>query len=138
MTSHKELSATSNRLTVHRCLMARIAAACCILFLSCVKAPLPVSQPHENKLIDGTYKGAYRSWPNKATVEVTIQNGTIADVRLLSHWASWIGRKAEEVIPLRIVEKQSTNVDAVSGATNSSRVIMNAAQNALEKSYENR
>jgi uncharacterized protein with FMN-binding domain len=31
------------------------------------------------------------------------------------------------------MEAQSTKVDAVSGATNSSRVIMNAVQAALEK-----
>ncbi len=117
---------------------AGIAALCCILVSSCVKAPLPAAQPGQKQLVDGTYEGAYSSWPNKAVVEVTIRNGSIADVRLISHWASWIGKKAETIIPLRIVEKQSTNVDAVSGATNSSRVIMNAAQNALEKAYGNR
>ena len=45
------------------------------------------------------------------------------------------GIKAEPIIPERIIENQSTNVDAVSGATNSSYVIMNAVQKAVEKAY---
>ena len=45
------------------------------------------------------------------------------------------GKKAELIIPGRIIEKQSTDVDAVSGATNSSHVIMNAVQKAIEKAY---
>lgn len=112
-----------------------VVAACCFFLFSCVKAPLPASQSSQKKLIDGTYEGIYSNWPNKAAVSVSIQNGAIANVRVISHRASWIGKKAESIIPLRIVEKQSTNVDAVTGATNSSRVIMNAAQNALEKAY---
>jgi len=51
-------------------------------------------------------------------------------------FASWIGYRANSVIPARIVEKQSTDVDALSGATNSSHVIMNAVQRAVEKSYK--
>ena len=112
-------------------------AACCVCLFSCVKAPLPGGHSGQKKPVDGVYEGTYSSWPNKASVSVSIKNGAIADVRIISHRASWIGKKAEPVIPKRIVEKQSTNVDAVSGATNSSRVIMNAAQNALEKAYGN-
>ncbi len=39
-------------------------------------------------------------------------------------------------IPGMIVEAQRADVDAVSGATNSSRVIMNAVQNALDVSMD--
>ncbi|GAK56987.1 hypothetical protein U27_03951 [Candidatus Vecturithrix granuli] len=45
--------------------------------------------------------------------------------------------KTEPIIPQRIIENQSTAVDSVTGATNSSTVIMNAVQNALEKAYGN-
>jgi uncharacterized protein with FMN-binding domain len=44
-----------------------------------------------------------------------------------------LGGPAEEIIPARIIEKQSTNVDAVSGATMSSDAIMNAVQLAIER-----
>ncbi|HUI46956.1 MAG TPA: FMN-binding protein [Nitrospirota bacterium] len=103
--------------------------------VGCRPAPILGEPVRRGKAENGTYEGTFRSWPNRAVVNVTIVNGLITDVRIVSHWASSIGRKAEQIIPRRIIEKQSTNVDAVSGATNSSRVIMNAAQNAIEKSY---
>jgi uncharacterized protein with FMN-binding domain len=83
-------------------------------------------------LPDGVYEGEARSFPNKAKVRVTVQHGRIHDVFVLSHFASGIGHRADDVIPQRIVEEQSTAVDAVTGATNSSRVIMNAVEVALK------
>jgi uncharacterized protein with FMN-binding domain len=67
---------------------------------------------------------------------VTIHSGRIIDAELISHFSSWKGRKAEEIILKRIIKHQSTRVDAVTGATNSSRVIMNAVQRAVEKAYK--
>lgn len=87
------------------------------------------------RLEDGTYKGSASFGPNKVRVSVTILDQRIVQVDILEHDA-WKGHKADETIPKRIVEKQSTRVDAVTGATNSSNVIMNAAQNAIEKSYD--
>lgn len=43
------------------------------------------------------------------------------------------GDKANEVIPQRIVNEHSTDVDEASGATNSCRVLMNSVQEALDK-----
>jgi uncharacterized protein with FMN-binding domain len=79
------------------------------------------------ELEDGVYEGEARSFPNKAKVRVTVKRG-----RILSHIASGIGHRADDVIPGRIVAEQSTAVDAVTGATNSSRVIMNAVEAALQ------
>lgn len=88
------------------------------------------------KLKDGTYQGSYRGGPNKASVQVTIQEGNIVDIEILEHQA-WRGGIAEATIIERIIAGQSTKVDAVSGATNSSRVIMNAVQKAIDKAYSN-
>ena len=107
-----------------------------IVFTYCTKAPLIGGPSTAERLEDGVYEGSYSSWPNRAQVKVTVREGTIVDIVLISHWASWIGKKAEPIIPLRIIEKQSANVDAVTGATNSSRVIMHAVTNALEKAYQ--
>ena len=85
------------------------------------------------RLRDGIYEGAASSWPNRAKVRITVADGRIDTIELLSHYASWIGKKAEGIIPARIITQQSTRVDAVTGATSSSRVIMNAVQNAVEK-----
>ncbi len=83
---------------------------------------------------DGTFEGEFSGGPNKAKVRVTIENQQITKVEILEHDA-WRGKKAVPTIPDRIVKKQSTSVDAVTGATNSSHVIMNAVQKVIEKSY---
>ena len=46
---------------------------------------------------------------------------------------TWKGGAAEGIIPHRIIETQSTKVDAVSGATTSSVAIMNAVEDAVRK-----
>jgi fumarate reductase flavoprotein subunit len=45
-------------------------------------------------------------------------------LRLIYYWG---------IIPNRIIEKQSTKVDSVSGATLSSVAIMNAVEDAVKK-----
>jgi len=107
---------------------------CCLLFLSCAMTPPPGSSIDPALLRDGIYEGSYRGGPNKAVVRVSIAAGKISSIKVVKHQA-WRGRKAEQPIVERIIATQSTTVDAVSGATNSSRVIMNAVQNAVEKAY---
>ena len=104
-------------------------------FLGCTMSPIRGGEIEQKRLVDGVYEGSYRHGPNSATVRVTISQGKIADIEMIKHFASWKGKKANDIIPQRIVAQQSTDVDAVSGATNSSRVIMNAVQEALEKAY---
>ena len=88
----------------------------------------------QKKLMDGTYEGSYRGGPNKALVRVTIKDNRIAHIQIVEHW-ELRGKNAELTVVRNIIEQQSTGVDAVSGATNSSRVIMNAVQRAIEKAY---
>jgi uncharacterized protein with FMN-binding domain len=117
-----------------------LAAASVVGFLAgilvlggCAVAPVLGKKHYEQQLVDGVYRGDYRHGPNSAEVRVRIENGKIAAVELLRHGASWIGKKTNNVIPRRIVKEQATSVDAVSGATNSSNVIMNAAHLAVSK-----
>jgi len=110
-----------------------------VLILSssgCQIAPLMGTPVEPEGLKDGVYEGEYKKGINKAVVKVIITDGKIGEIELVKHTASWIGKKANEIIPQRIVEQQSTQVDAVSGATNSSRVIMNAVQKAIETAYK--
>lgn len=101
----------------------------------CAQTPAAAGRVDHGRLKDGTYEGSYRGWPNTASVQVTIRDNNIFNIEILQHQA-WRGSKAEAVIVERIIAGQSTKVDAVSGATNSSRVIMNAVQNAIEKAYK--
>jgi len=103
------------------------------LIVACAIAPLRKEPVDISRIPDGVYAGSASSWPNKAEVRVTVREGRMTSIELVRHWASWIGKKAEPVIPQRIIEKQRADVDAVTGATNSSRVIMHAVYDALEQ-----
>ncbi|MEJ2284498.1 MAG: FMN-binding protein [Desulfobacterales bacterium] len=104
------------------------------LFFGCAPTAVIGGPVDPAKLVDGTYEGSDRGGPNKAVVEVTIKDRSIVHIKIIQHQA-WRGVKAEEPVVKRIIAQQSTRVDAVSGATNSSHVIMNAVQRAIEKAY---
>jgi uncharacterized protein with FMN-binding domain len=98
----------------------------------CAIIPTPKRGPLNPELAaDGVYEGSATIWPVKAVVQVAIENRRIAQIYILEH-RTMLGGPAEEIIPARIIEKQSTNVDAVSGATMSSDAIMNAVESAIE------
>lgn len=87
------------------------------------------SEPKLKDIPDGTYTGSCDVDFVAAEVAVTVKDGVIADVRLISHKND--RGAAAEVITSKIVEEQKVDVDAVSGATNSSKVIKKAVENAL-------
>jgi len=80
---------------------------------------------------DGSYEGGYEEFPVIVKVKVTVQDHKITSVELIQHQTGQ-GKGAED-LPARIVEQQTLQLDSVSGATYSSRVILKAVQNALEK-----
>jgi fumarate reductase flavoprotein subunit len=88
-------------------------------------------------LHNGIFSGKAKNGPVKVEVDVTIQDHRIAGITLTKH-RNWKGRAAEEVIPRRIIDEQSTRVDVVSGATASSTAIMNAVEAAIRKSQAER
>ena len=102
------------------------------LILGCATPIITGGPIPKNTLIDGVYKGKAKDGPVRVLAEVTIKNQRITDINLLEH-RTWKGRPAEQTIPIRIIDEQSTKVDAVSGATVSSRAIMNAVENAIQK-----
>lgn len=80
---------------------------------------------------DGVYIGDYDVNVIYAKVEVTVENGEITNINILEH-RNERGKAAEAVIN-KITEEQKIDVDAVSGATNSSTVIKKAVETALER-----
>lgn len=80
---------------------------------------------------DGTYIGESDAVLVKVKVKVTVENNKIKDIELLKH-ENGRGENAEVVVD-RVIKHQSLDVDVVSGATSSSKVILDAIQNALKK-----
>ena len=79
---------------------------------------------------DGVYIGEYDVNFIYAKVEVTVQNGEITNINILEHRHE--RGKTAEVIADSMVDEQKIDVDAISGATNSSIVIKKAVENALK------
>lgn len=80
---------------------------------------------------DGIYIGEYDVNFIYAKVEVTVQDGKITNIELLEH-KNERGKPAEAILD-KMIDAQEINVDAISGATNSSTVIKKATENALKK-----
>lgn len=83
-----------------------------------------------SSIADGTYSGSYDLFPVSAEVAVTISGHKITEIKLIRH-SNGLG-KAAEAIPDEVVKTGSLQVDTVSGATYSSKVILKAIENALK------
>ena len=83
---------------------------------------------------DGTYQGTATGFGGDITVEVTITDGRIAAVDILSAEKedSAYLTMANDIIP-EILDAQSADVDTISGATFSSTGLKNATAQALAK-----
>lgn len=85
-------------------------------------------------LKDGIYTGSFSAFPVEAEVKVTIKNHRIENIEIARHVT---GRgKGAEIIASKVIEAQSLQVDTISGATYSSKVILKAVENALKESIK--
>lgn len=92
----------------------------------------------KNVYKDGVYIGTGTGFGGELKVQVTIKDGKITDIKLLSsnddaHYIS----KAQALLK-NIISGQTTNVDTVSGATYSSVGLINAVRDALSSGRWNR
>ncbi len=79
---------------------------------------------------NGNYEGSYNL--NEfvgAKVSVKIEDKKIKNIIILDHKYGK-GQAAEQIIT-DVIDAQSTNVDVISGATGSSKVLLKAVENAL-------
>lgn len=93
------------------------------------------SNESSSEYIDGEYEGIGDGYGPNLKVNVTIKDGLIYEIAIISH--NEVGERfygpAFEIVPQDIIEKQTTNVDVISGATYSSRGIIEAVEDALSK-----
>ena len=80
---------------------------------------------------DGVYQGEYDAGQVSAKVQVMVKEHAIEEIDHLKH-RNGKGQSAEKILD-KMVEKQSVDVDAVSGATCSSKVLRKAVENALAR-----
>ena len=94
---------------------------------------ITAQMPDLTQFNDGVYRGIHdlSGTPVKVTLDVTVQDHRINKIEIIRHISSPIGKKAENIVD-RVIERQNLEVDAVSGATASSKSILKAIENALQ------
>ena len=114
--------------------MKRFLCIACALILA---LSLTGAAAFAEGLTDGVYEGTGNGFGGEIRVSVTVEGGQIAAVDVLSHSdTAGICDPALEQVPAAIVENQSADVDAASGATLTSNGIMAAVKNALGQDEE--
>ena len=86
------------------------------------------------QVADGTYQGSSDGGLVKVEVEVEVKDHKIVNINLLKHECGK-GKPAESMLD-EMVQKNTDDVDCVSGATASSKTIRNAVNKALQCGIE--
>lgn len=86
------------------------------------------------KFYDGTYSGTGAGYKGDVVLTVTVSGGNVTAITIDSYRddTQYFSRAASQIIP-QVIAAQSAEVDAVSGATFSSRGITEAAADALDE-----
>lgn len=94
-------------------------------------ASTEISNVNLSAIVDGAYTGRYKVFPIDVEVKVVVKDHRIDQVELVKH-RNGKGAPAEAITG-KVVEAQSLQVDAISGATYSSKVILKAIESALQQ-----
>ena len=106
-----------------------IASAAMQYFQLSYYRSLPITEVDLTKLDDGIYIGE-ANYGFYYKVKVKIKNHSIEDVEFLQNRSSFYARLAEG-IKQKILNKQKVDIDAVTGATTTSKVLLKAVETAL-------
>ncbi len=91
---------------------------------------ISVYTPNLEYISDGNYVGEYSISPVSVKVEASVKNSIITDITFIEH-SNGLGSSAESITG-EIVSNQSLEIDAISGATVSSKCILKAVENAIK------
>ena len=112
------------------CFTVALLLVLTMVVISC-STPINASLPNLSGKPDGVYRGeSSNSWVT-VVLDVSLINEHLVKIDIVKHTGSSIGRQAEKIIP-EIIKRQSLEIDAVSGATGSSRCILKAVENAFQ------
>jgi urocanate reductase len=116
--------------------MKRIAvfftmAFAALLVLACV------SPESDSPYSDGTYTGTAKGHHGNIAVKVSVESGSITDIEVTQNPENKVlSKSVYNTLSKKIVEQNSTNVDTVSGATDTSKGFISAVKAALAKAAE--
>ena len=92
------------------------------------------SQPLSSQSSGVVYTATESGFGGDVTVSMTIDNGNITNISVQGeHETKGVGDQAIAELPHRILEAQSADIDGISGATLTSRAILNAAKHCIEQ-----
>jgi len=92
---------------------------------------LAVNNVSLENLPDGVYAGSFKGGRFSHSVEVTIKDNRIVDIRKIK--PSKPAEKLYRQIYDRVIEEQSLTIDAVSGASVTTNTALKAIENALSR-----
>lgn len=92
---------------------------------------VPLCTPKLTTLKDGVYEGSYTLSPVNVQVRVTVKNNRMEVIDILKH-DHGLGGPAEQISD-DVLQKQSLDVDVISGSTISSKCILKAIETALHQ-----
>lgn len=96
---------------------------------------LPLNSINFNRLKDGTYIGEYEGgmyqWRTNR-IQVIVTGGKVSDIKVLEHKENQSAEFLDKLFG-RVINSQSLQVDAISGATLTSKAYLQGVENALKQ-----
>jgi uncharacterized protein with FMN-binding domain len=93
---------------------------------------MPINHIDLSKVRDGTYQGDFAYGGYDYQAEVTVAGHQIKGITVVKNRNTRQAKMAEGVVK-RILDQQENDVDAVSGATTTSKALLKAVERALAK-----
>lgn len=100
---------------------------------------LPLNAVDFGKLKDGVYTGEYEGGMYKwraNKVQVTVTSGKVSDIKLISSSDPGKDNTEQKSLYDRVIQEQSLQVDAISGATLTSKAYLQSVENALKQAQK--
>lgn len=91
---------------------------------------MPINDIELSSIREGTYIGDYSYGGFTYEVEVVVRNYKMENINVLKNRKTYHALEAEGVIT-EVLKTQSLNVDAITGATTTSKALLKAIENAL-------
>lgn len=123
------LAVTMARLTTVLTVASAILAGCVPAEVKRVRK-MEIGEVDLASVSDGTHAGEFAYGGFTYRVAVRVKDCRIDSIEILQNRTTAHARKAEGVVA-RVLEAQTSKVDAVSGATTTSKALLKAIENAL-------